>query len=193
MPSLLVPEPELGNESNFVAGCTGRPLPAPGQPGGRGETSGGGERPKLPGVLMKRVVVFLALVAACVVGYVFLIGLMKGTPHELDLILPALALAVAMFALNKRFFRLEGEQLAVIGFDSPCRRLRQFAPAFVAGCGVVLWWAMLFRWVLNPQWHLAGKVEPSDVVSRLAFFLFNNAAEELAYRGYLLWKLTRQY
>jgi len=141
---------------------------------------------------LKRALLFLAGIAACVFGYVFLISLLRGRPAAVSLVAPAFLTAVAAAALNRIFFRLEGESMASIGFSAPAHRLGQFAVAFVGGCVLVLGWAAILAAVASPRWRATGGVHFRDGLSRVAFCLFNNGAEELAYRGYLLWKLAQR-
>jgi membrane protease YdiL (CAAX protease family) len=105
----------------------------------------------------------------------------------------AFILAIALGALNNRFFRSEGGSLAEIGFDAPRRRLGEFGLAFLAGCGVVGLWALALSVIASPRWRPCDGFNAVSGVSRIAFCLFNNAAEEFAYRGYLLRKLVQRF
>jgi len=75
----------------------------------------------------------------------------------------------------------------------PKRRLAEFAVAFLAGCGVVALWALALFVIVSPQWRPHDGFNAASGVSRIAFCLFNNAGEELAYRGYLLRKLVQRF
>lgn len=142
---------------------------------------------------MKRIFIFLAAATVCVVGYVFLLSLMRGSPYDSGSVVAALVLAIALGALNQSFFRSEGGSLAEIGFDAPRRRLGEFGVAFLAGCGVVALWALALYVIASPRWRPYDGFNAASAASRIAFCLFNNAAEELAYRGYLLRKLVQRF
>jgi membrane protease YdiL (CAAX protease family) len=142
---------------------------------------------------MKRAFAFLAAAAVCVVGYVFLLSLFRGSPYDVGSVVAALLLAVALGWLNRRFFRLEGRSLAEIGFDRPGRRARESAVAFLAGCGLVALWALALALILSARWRPYAGFNTAGGLSRIAFCLFNNAGEELAYRGYLLTRLVERF
>ena len=118
---------------------------------------------------------------------------MQGSAYDSGSVLAALILAVALAALNKAFFRSEGESLATIGFDNPWRRLGQFGAAFLAGCGVVALWTIALLATLHPRWRLNDGFNGPGALARIAFCLFNNAGEELAYRAYLLKQLAQRF
>jgi membrane protease YdiL (CAAX protease family) len=141
---------------------------------------------------MKRILAFLAAAAVCVFGYVFLLSLMRGSPYDLGSVAAAFILAIALGALNKTFFRSEGGSLAEIGIDIRLRRPGEFGLGFLAGCGVVTLWALTLWIITSLRWQPYDGFVPAGATSRIAFCFSNNAAEELAYRGYLLWALARR-
>lgn len=142
---------------------------------------------------MRRILVFLAGAAVCVLGYVFLLSLLRGSPYDIGSVMAAFVAAMALAALNHRFFRSEGGSLADIGFNAPGRRLVEFGVAFSAGCGVVALWALALFVIVSPRWLAYDGFNAAGAASRVAFCLFNNAAEELGYRGYLLRKLVERF
>jgi membrane protease YdiL (CAAX protease family) len=144
--------------------------------------------------VLKRLLVFAAAIAACLLGYLFLLGLPAlGREGPFAGAIPALLLAVVVYALNRRFLRAENRTMAALGFDAPTRRAKQFGVAFLGGCvlavgwGVILTVAMGVRWQPHAGFHILG------VVGLLGFAFFNNAAEELAYRGYAFLTLVEAY
>lgn len=142
---------------------------------------------------MKKILLFVLAAVLCVLGYVFLLSLMRGSPFELGVIIPALFIAVAAAVLNQRFLRSDGESLAALGFDDPARRVGQFERAFLAGCALVLGWAAILWFILSPRWQVYDGFAAGGPVGRIVFCLFNNAGEELVYRGYLLVKLAQRF
>jgi membrane protease YdiL (CAAX protease family) len=133
-----------------------------------------------------KAVLFVALAAAAVVGYLFLLQVFGAWPA-------AFVLACAALLLNKLFFRSEGRSLAEIGFDGPRLRVRQAAVAFIAGAMVVAIWALILVFIAGLRWHRVPQVSAAPFVAALGFTLFNNMAEELVYRGYLFVLLGRTF
>jgi membrane protease YdiL (CAAX protease family) len=135
---------------------------------------------------MLKAVLFVALAAAAVILYLFLLQVIGGWPA-------AFVLACAALLLNKFFFRSEGRSLAEIGFDAPRLRVRQAAAAFAAGAAVVAIWALILVFVAGVHWQRVAQVHSTAFLAALLFTLFNNMAEELVYRGYLFVLLGRTF
>jgi membrane protease YdiL (CAAX protease family) len=140
-----------------------------------------------------RILAFIGCTALTVLGYLFLLSLMRGSPYDVGAVTAALFLFVILVIINRSFLHAEGRSLAVIGLDQPLLRTRQFAIAFIAGCGLVALWTVAFQLALHPGWSAAQRIDPAGALSRLAFFLFNNGGEELAYRGYLIHKIAERF
>ena len=140
-----------------------------------------------------KAVLFLGLSALAVVGYLFLLSVLNGKVGPFSAALAAIFLALAVFALNWRFFNVEGGSLAEVGFDRPLHRFRQAAIGFVAGALTVGAWIIALRWITPVSWQLVSSIHASAAVASFAFIVFNNLAEELVYRSYLFLLLLRSY
>jgi membrane protease YdiL (CAAX protease family) len=135
---------------------------------------------------------FIALSTVAVAAYLFLLGVCRGKLGAFSSAVPAVLPALLALFLNWRFFRYEKQSLAEIGFNHPSLRIRQAAAAFVAGCALVAVWAVGLWFVTSGSW----KMMPFDSTAAsgaITFIIFNNAAEELVYRGYLFLLLARSY
>jgi membrane protease YdiL (CAAX protease family) len=144
-------------------------------------------------VALKKIFAFVAAVAACVFVYVFLQSLMRGGRYDLGSVAASLVLVVALGVVSHLFFRSDGRSLAELGFDAPVRRLGEFGVAFLAGCVLVAIWTLILWLLMSPRWGRYDGFDAGGAASRIAFCLFNNAGEELAYRGYLLVTLARRF
>ena len=136
---------------------------------------------------------FLLLSAVAVVVYLFLLSVFRGTLGAFSGAVPAMVLAVAAFILNWRFFSAEGRSLAEIGFDRPALRIGQALIGFVAGGLLVGIWALVLMAVIPVSWRIAATFSVGAVAGPITFAIFNNAGEELVYRGYLFLLLSRSY
>src|SRR5258707_206396 len=72
-----------------------------------------------------KALLFLALAALAVIGYLFLLNVLNGKAGSFSTAIPAIFLALATLALNWRFLEAEGSSLAEAGFDRPRLRFRQ--------------------------------------------------------------------
>lgn len=138
-------------------------------------------------------VLFLGFTALAVVGYLFLLNVLSGKLGPFSAAVPAMFLALAVLAINWRFFQSEGSSLAEVGFDRPLLRVLQMAGGFVAGALTVGAWIIALRWVLPVAWRVAPPVQASTGVGAFTFIFFNNLGEELAYRSYMFRLLMRSY
>jgi membrane protease YdiL (CAAX protease family) len=136
--------------------------------------------------------VFAVAVEICLLGYLFLSSMFRD-----NLLVEATAvifLAGACFGLNVCFLRAEGRSVASIGFGKPALRMKQFGIAFAAGGMLILGWALIVIGLSSSHWRWqAAGFNGGAVASLLVFYLFNNAAEELAYRGYAFLRLEEAY
>jgi membrane protease YdiL (CAAX protease family) len=143
---------------------------------------------------LKRLLVFAAAMTACVLGYLLLLGLPAlGRGGPFGGAIPALLLAVVAYALNRRFLRAENRTMAVLGFDAPTRRIEQFGLAFLGGCALVIGWGVIVTGVMGVRWQPHAEFHALAIAGLLGFAFFNNAAEELAYRGYAFLTLIEAY
>jgi membrane protease YdiL (CAAX protease family) len=140
-----------------------------------------------------RAAVFVALSAVAVLGYLFLLSVFRGKLGVFSSAVPALVLSIAALILNWRFLRADGGSLAELGFDSSGLRLTQVAIGFLGGCLLAGVWALVLRAVTGVVWQRTPSFDISAATGGFAFAIFNNAAEELIYRGYLFLLLLRSY
>jgi membrane protease YdiL (CAAX protease family) len=136
---------------------------------------------------------FLLIAAVAVVIYLFLLSVFRGKLGAFSGALPAMVLAGAAFILNWRFFSAEGRSLAEIGFDRPALRIGQALIGFVAGGLLIGIWALVLIAVMPVSWRIAMTFSVGAVAGPVTFAIFNNAGEELVYRGYLFLLLSRAY
>lgn len=100
-------------------------------------------------------------------------------------------IGLLLIAASWLLLRLEGKRLAVLGFNAPAVRLRQFAAGFaVAGAVVVLQqlalsWTTGIAWVHNEDFSFALARE------HLRWNTNSVLYEELLFRGYLLYQAIR--
>lgn len=140
-----------------------------------------------------RAALFLVLSAALVVGYLFLLGVFRNKLGPFSGAGPALVLASAALLLNRQFFRADGQSLASIGLDAASLRIGQLAIGFIAGCLLVITWAVTLSILTPISWQLASTFNTTAAAGSSIFIIFNNAAEELIYRGYLFVLLASSY
>jgi membrane protease YdiL (CAAX protease family) len=142
---------------------------------------------------LAKATLFLMISAALVVGYLFLLGVFRDKLGSLSGAVPALFLASAALLLNRQFFRADGQSLASIGLSAASVRVGRILLAFVAGCLLVLTWAVTLRALTHVSWHVVPVFNATAAAGSLIFIIFNNAAEELIYRGYLFLLLATTY
>ena len=141
-----------------------------------------------------KIALFLGLSAVSVVGYLFLLTVFRGKLGAFSAAVPAMAVALAALLLNQQFFRREGRSFVTeLGFDAPRRRLLLAVIAFVAGSALVGLWALAITGVTGVSWRPAPSFDAIAALGAFTFALFNNAGEELLYRGYLFLLLARSY
>lgn len=140
-----------------------------------------------------KALLFLFLSATAVVVYLFLLSVFRGKLGAFSGAVPAMVLAVAALLLNWRFFAAEGRSLAEIGFDRPGLRIGQALAGFVAGGLLIGMWVIVLIAVLHVSWRMTATFSIGAVAGPVTFAIFNNAGEELVYRGYLFRLLWRSY
>jgi membrane protease YdiL (CAAX protease family) len=133
---------------------------------------------------------FVALIALAVLGYLFLLSLFRNMAGGSAL--AAAFLAAVCLAVNVGFFRSEGRTTRDIGLNAPKLRITQFALGFLSGGILVLTWAATIVTVGSARWHFQSGLNLADAVALAVFYLFNNAGEELAYRGFAFLRLEER-
>ncbi|PYQ58198.1 MAG: hypothetical protein DMF58_16160 [Acidobacteria bacterium] len=140
-----------------------------------------------------KIALFLGLAAVAVVSYLFLLSVLRGKLGNFSAAVPAIALATLTLILNWRFLRFDEGSLAELGFDAPRVRIRQMALGFVGGALTAEAWAVALWFVTSASWRPAPPFNSAAAAGSFSFIVFNNAAEELLYRGYLFLLTARVY
>lgn len=144
--------------------------------------------------VFRALLVFIAACVVCVLGYLFLLSVLAGgATRSWSAVVPAFCLALAMLALNARFLRADGLTLAALGFTQPLHRLIQLLTAFLGGALLVALWAAALTLVTGARWEAQSGFRWGAAVGLATFTFFNNAAEELAYRGWLYLRLESAF
>ncbi len=144
--------------------------------------------------IWKRLLLFAFGAAACVIGYLWLLGLsFLGRASPTGGVIPAVALALATFALNVRFLRADGLSPADIGCTLSRRRAAQFGYGFVGGGLLTGAWIGIVVLATGARWHWNPSFRAPVLVLACAFAFFNNAAEELVYRGYAFVRIADRF
>jgi membrane protease YdiL (CAAX protease family) len=142
---------------------------------------------------LARAILFVALAAVAVLGYLFLLSVFAGQLGAFSRALPAFVLAAATLYLNRRFLKLESLSLRDIGIDSFLPRISQAAVGFLGGFLLVAMWALALRLIAGVSWRVSPQLDPVAALGAFTFIFFNNAGEELVYRGYLFLLLSRTW
>jgi membrane protease YdiL (CAAX protease family) len=140
-----------------------------------------------------KIVLFLALAALGVLVYLFLLSALRGKLGNFSAAVPAMVLAFLTLILNWRFLRSDGRSLADIGFNAARMRIREMALGFVGGAFTAAAWAVALWCVASVSWRAAPSFDPASAGGSFTFIFFNNAGEELVYRGYLFLVTARWY
>jgi len=142
----------------------------------------------------KRLLLFALGAAACVLGYLWLLGLSSlGPASPTAGVIPALVMALATFALNGRFLRADGRSLADIGCTFSRRRAAQFGYGFLGGALLTGAWVGIVAAAAGARWHWNPSFRAPALVLAGTFAFFNNAGEELVYRGYAFVRLADRF
>jgi len=142
---------------------------------------------------LAKIALFLGLAAVALLGYLFLLSALRGKLGSFSAAVPAMVIAILTLILNWRFLRSEGRSLADLGFDAPRLRVREMALGFAGGAFVAGAWALAVWSVVSISWRAAPQFNPVNAVGSFTFIFFNNAGEELVYRGYLFLVTARSY
>lgn len=134
---------------------------------------------------------FAAVMAVCILGYLFLLSLFRN--HLIGNAVAAGALAVVCLALNAVFLRREGWSLASIGLVRSPLPAKQLVVGFAAGTALVGGWLAVALGVTSASLRLGHVPDLGASLALIAFYFFNNAAEELAYRAYAFLALEAFY
>jgi membrane protease YdiL (CAAX protease family) len=144
--------------------------------------------------IWKRLLLFALGAAACVIGYLWLLGLsFLGLASPTAGVIPALALALATFALSVRFLRADGLSLADIGCTLSRWRAAQFGYGFVGGGLLTGAWIGIVALAMGARWHWNPSFGVPALAFACAFAFFNNAAEELVYRAYAFVRIADRF
>jgi len=141
---------------------------------------------------LAKTLLFLALAALAVLGYLFLLNVLSGQLGVFSTAVPALILALATLALNWRFLRSEGKSLIAIGLEISPFRATQAALGIIAGAALVGVWMLALGGFTSVVWRVVP-LSFAAAAGAFTFIVANNLAEELAYRGYLFILLARTY
>jgi len=139
-----------------------------------------------------KTLLFLALAAVAVLGYLFLLNVLNGKLGAFSTAVPAILLALAALLLNSRFLRSEGSSPAAIGLEISPFRVAQAVLGFLAGVVIVGVWMLALRGVMSAEWQEVP-LRFAAAIGAFTFIVANNLAEELVYRGFLFVLLARSY
>jgi membrane protease YdiL (CAAX protease family) len=140
-----------------------------------------------------RPLLFVGATAAAVLVYLFLLSALRGKLGVMSAAVPALVLALIMLWLNHAWLRAEGRSLADVGIGGRRTPTLAVALSFAGGALTVGAWAVAVGAVTGVHWRPAPAYDGLAAAAAVAFLLFNNAAEELAYRAYLFLAVMRPY
>jgi membrane protease YdiL (CAAX protease family) len=140
-----------------------------------------------------KIALFLGLAIVTVVAYLFLLSALRGKMGDFSAAVPALVIATLALLLNRGFLRSEGRSLAELGFASPGLRMRQIAAGFGGGVLTAGAWIVGLWCVTSLIWRPSSGFHSVAAVGSFTFIVFNNAGEELLYRGYLFLLIARAY
>lgn len=142
----------------------------------------------------KRLLLFAAGVAACVLIYLFLLNFPGlGQRSATAGLIPVLAIAAGTWWLTLRFLRADGMSLSELGLSGNDHRLARLAMGFVAGSVLTLVWIAIVTMTTGASWHSNPTFRASTLIGACAFAFFNNVGEELAYRGYAFVRLADRF
>lgn len=142
----------------------------------------------------KRLLLFAAGVAVCVLIYLFLLNFPGlGQRSATAGLIPVLALAGGTWWLTLRFLRADGMSLSKVGLGINDRRLARLGIGFVAGSVLTLVWIAIVSLTTGAIWHSNPAFRARALIGACAFAFFNNVGEELAYRGYAFVRLADRF
>lgn len=142
----------------------------------------------------KRLLLFFAGAALCVLIYLFLLNFPGlGTSSATAGIVPVLALAAGTWWLTLRFLRLDGMSLSQLGLSAGDHRLARLGIGFVAGSVLTVVWLGIVILTTGATWHSNPDFRAIALIGWCAFAFFNNVGEELVYRGYAFVRLADRF
>jgi len=142
----------------------------------------------------KRLLLFAAGAALCVLIYLFLLnfpGLRQRDPTAG--LIPVLAIAAGMSWLTLRFLRADGMSLSDLGLGAGDHRLARLGIGFIAGSVLTLVWIAIVTLTTGATWHPNPAFRAMRLIGACGFAFFNNIGEELAYRGYAFVRLAARF
>jgi uncharacterized protein len=142
---------------------------------------------------LAKIALFFGFTAVALLVYLFLLSALRGKLGDFSAAVPAMVIAALTLILNLRFLRSEGRSLADLGFDNPPLRIREIALGFAGGVVIAGVWALALASVSSVSWHAAPQFNPVSAAGSFTFIVFNNAGEELVYRGYVFLVTARLY
>ena len=132
--------------------------------------------------------------AACVLGYLFLLSLTGlGRQGPTAGILPVVVLAASVAWLTLRSLRADRLPSALLGFTRDVRPLTHFALGFLGGSVLAGLWLAIVMAITGADLLPNPTFRAGALLGACVFILFNNAAEELVYRGYAFVRLADRY
>ena len=142
---------------------------------------------------LAKIALFFGFTAVALLVYLFLLSALRGRLGDFSAAVPAMVIAALTLILNWRFLRSEGRSLADLGFDNARLRIREIGLGFAGGALVAGAWASALASVTSVSWRAAPQFNPVSAAASFAFIVFNNAGEELVYRGYVFLVTARLY
>ena len=126
--------------------------------------------------------------------YLFLLNFPPISPRSPSAgIVPAAVLAFSTWWLTDRFLRADRSSPAILGFGREHRPFTRLALGFAAGFALTTLWFAIVTLVMGATWHYNSAFSGLALLLAVTFHFFNNAAEELVYRGYLFLRLSEAW
>jgi membrane protease YdiL (CAAX protease family) len=142
----------------------------------------------------KRLLLFAAGAALCVLIYLFLLNFPGLGPRSPTAgIVPVLAIAASTWWLTRRFLRADGMSPSDLGLGANDRRLARLGIGFLAGSALTLIWIAIVTLTTGSTWHPNPAFRAITLIGACAFAFFNNVGEELVYRGYAFVRLADRF
>lgn len=141
-----------------------------------------------------RLLLFSFGAAACVLVYLFLLNFQPtGKNSQTAGLIPAVILAVSTASLTAWFLRADQLSPATLGLTAANRPLAHLGVGFLAGSVMTGLWLLIVAFAAGATWHLNPKIAAVGVLMACGFAFFNNAGEELVYRGYAFVRLADRW
>ena len=142
----------------------------------------------------KRLLLFAAGAALCVLIYLFLLNFPGlGQRSVTAGLIPVLAIAAGTWWLTLRFLRADGMSLSDLGLGAGDHRLARLGIGFLAGSALTLVWIAVVTLTTGATWHPNPVFRAMTLIGACAFAFFNNVGEELVYRGYAFVRLADRF